>query len=82
MEKQLGVIVIIIRKREANAPLVNEILTKFGAIIVGRFGFPYEKREVNIVSLVVDGSNDQIGALTGKLGQLKEVTVRTALAKV
>jgi putative iron-only hydrogenase system regulator len=81
MEKQLGVIVIIIKKRETNAPLVNEMLTRFGDIIVGRFGFPYEKRGVNIVTLVVDGSTDEIGALTGKLGQLKEVTVRTALAK-
>jgi putative iron-only hydrogenase system regulator len=82
MEKQLGVVVIIIKRREVNAPLVNEILTTFGPIIVGRFGFPYEKRGVNIVSLIVDGTNDEIGALTGKLGQLKEVTVRTALAKV
>ena len=82
MEKQLGVIVIIIKKRETNAPLVNGILTNFGAIIVGRFGFPYEKRGVNIVSLIVDGTNDEIGALTGKLGQLKDVTVKTALAKV
>lgn len=81
MEKQIGVIVIIVKQREQVAPQVNDILTRFGGIIVGRMGFPYEKRGLNIINLVVDGTNDQIGALTGKLGQIKNVTVKTALAK-
>jgi putative iron-only hydrogenase system regulator len=82
MDKQIGVVVIIIKQREQVAPQVNDILTQFGSIIAGRMGFPYEKRGVNIVTLIVDGTTDQIGSLTGKLGQLKNVTVKTALAKV
>lgn len=83
MEKQqIGVVVVIVKQREEAAPQVNEILTQFGGIVAGRMGFPYEKRGVNIITLIVDGTNDQIGALTGKLGQLKGVTVKTALAKV
>jgi len=79
--RQIGVVVLILKQREQAAPQVNEILTRFGAIIVGRMGFPYEKRGVNIITLIVDGTNDEIGALTGRIGQLKGVTVKTALAK-
>lgn len=82
MEKQIGVVVIIVKQRVQAAPQVNDILTRFGSIIVGRMGFPYEKRGLNIITLIVDGTTDQIGSLTGKLGQLKSVTVKTTLAKV
>lgn len=82
MEKQLGVVVIIVRHRDEAAPKVNAILTRHGDIIVARMGFPYEKRGVNIIALIVDGTTDEIGALTGKLGMFKNVTVKTTLAKV
>jgi putative iron-only hydrogenase system regulator len=82
MEKHLGAVVVIIKKREEAAPKVNDILTHFGNIIVSRMGFPYEKRQVNVITLIVDGTNDEIGALTGRLGMFKNVTVKTTLAKV
>jgi len=82
MEKYLGAVVVIVKQREEAAPKVNEILTQFGEIIVARMGFPYETRGVNVITLIVDGTNDEIGALTGKLGMFKAVTVKTTLAKV
>lgn len=82
MEKHLGAVVVIIKDRESTAPKVNEILTKFGSIIVARMGFPYAKRGVSVITLIVEATNDEIGALTGKLGMFKNVTVKTTLAKV
>ncbi len=82
MDKHIGAVIIIVKKREEIAPKVNEVLTRFGAIIVARMGFPYDKRDCNIITLIVDGTNDEIGALTGKLGMFKNVTVKTTLAKV
>jgi putative iron-only hydrogenase system regulator len=82
MEKHLGAVVVIVKKREEAAPRVNDIFTQFGNIIVARMGFPYEKRGVNVITLIVDGTTDEIGALTGKLGMFKSVTVKTTLAKV
>jgi len=82
MDKHLGVIVIIIRERDEAAPKVNALLTRHAEIIVARMGFPYEKRGVNIITLIVDGTTDEIGALTGKLGMFQSVTVKTTLAKV
>jgi putative iron-only hydrogenase system regulator len=81
MEKHLGAVVVIIRERETAAPRVNEIFTTFGSLIVARMGFPYSKRGVNIITLIVEGTTDEIGALTGKLGMLKNVTVKSTLAK-
>ncbi len=36
---------------------------------------------VNIISLVIEGSTDQINALTGKIGRLDGAEVKSILAK-
>jgi putative iron-only hydrogenase system regulator len=81
-DHHVGVVAIIVNKRKMIAPQVNEVLTQFGDIIVGRMGLPHHKKDLNIITLIVDATTDQIGALTGKLGQIKDVTVKSTLAKV
>jgi putative iron-only hydrogenase system regulator len=82
MEKHVGVIAILIHDRKTAAPKVNDVLTKYGELIVGRMGIPYLKhRDMHVITLIVDGTNDDIGALTGKLGAIKDVTVKSTLAK-
>ncbi|MDD3268617.1 MAG: iron-only hydrogenase system regulator [Syntrophomonadaceae bacterium] len=78
--KRLGVIGIVVEDRQA-VPMVNEILSRYAEIIIGRMGLPYREKELAVISLIVDGSTDEIGALTGKLGNLSGVTVKSALAK-
>lgn len=51
-------------------------------MVIGRMGIPYHERDLNIVTLIVDASTDEIGALTGKLGQIPDVTVKSTLAKI
>lgn len=53
METRIAVIGIIIEDKESVA-LVNEILHQYGSYIIGRMGLPYEKKQVNIISVVVD----------------------------
>ena len=79
MGNRLGVVGIVISEPAENAAKVNEILSSYSHIIVGRMGIPYKERKVSIIALTVDGSNDEIGAMTGKIGQLKSVTVKSAL---
>ncbi len=82
MEKQrVGIVGIIIHNRKDRAPKVNEILTQYGDIIVGRMGIPYTERGVNVIALIVDGTISKIGAMTGKLGMIEGVTVKSAMAK-
>jgi putative iron-only hydrogenase system regulator len=80
MEKRIGVVGIVIEEF-GSAPIVNNILHEFAAIIVGRMGIPYREREVSVISLIVDGTTDEISAMTGKLGKIEGVNVKSALAK-
>jgi putative iron-only hydrogenase system regulator len=80
--RSVGVVAIIIKNRTTSANLVNEALTEFGELVIGRMGLPYHERDLNIVTLIVDASTDQIGALTGKLGMIPGVTVKSTLAKI
>ena len=79
MEKRVGVVGIIVENRE-RAKEVNEILHKYDEIIVGRMGVPYKERGISVISLIVDGTTDEISAMTGKIGKIADVQVKTALA--
>ncbi len=80
MESRIGVVGIIIENPLQDAAKVNDILSQYSSIIVGRMGIPYRNRGVAVIALTVDGSNDAIGAMTGKLGQIRQVSVKSALA--
>lgn len=79
-ENRLGVVGIVIEHREESAGKVNALLSEYGPLIVGRMGIPYRDRDVSVIALIVDGNTDAIGALTGKLGTLPGVQVKSALA--
>lgn len=79
MGRRIGVIGIVVESREDASRRINTVLSEYGEIIVGRMGVPYRDRHLSIISLIVDGSTDEIGAMTGKLGTLAGVKVKTAL---
>ncbi len=81
MNKRLGFVGIIVSDRRAAAPRVNEILSEFGEMIVARVGIPYRQRSCCVITLIVDATTDELGALTGKLGQIPGVSVKSALGK-
>lgn len=81
-QRAVGVVAIIVTDRRGAASEVNAALTRFGEIVVGRMGLPYHQRNLNIITLIVDATTDQIGALTGALGQIGGVTVKSTLAKL
>lgn len=81
MDTKIAVIGIIIEKK-SSVNLVNGILHQFGSYIVGRMGLPYEKRQVNIISVVVDAPPDIISSLAGKLGSLEGVSAKALYSKI
>lgn len=81
MERRLGFVGIIVDDRRAAAPRVNEILTAFGDRIVARAGLPYARRGCCVITLIVDATSDEVGELTGRLGQIPGVSVKSALSK-
>lgn len=78
--ERLGFVGIIIEDRTA-VPVVNEILSAYGSIIRGRMGVPDHETGEAVIGLVVKGTNEQLGAMTGRLGNLSGVQVKSALAK-
>lgn len=81
MEERIGVIGIVVEDRENAAAKINDILSEYGEIIVGRMGVPYRERNLSVISLIIDGTTNAVGAMTGKLGSIKGVQVKTALVK-
>ncbi len=79
MKKRIGVVGILVYEPANDADKVNRILSEYASLIVGRMGIPYKEKGVSVIALTVDGDNDLLGAMTGKLGQIKSVTVKTAL---
>jgi putative iron-only hydrogenase system regulator len=81
VENRIGVIGIVVEHREEVAAKLNDILSRHAGIIVGRMGIPYKERGLSVISLIVDGTTDEIGSLTGQLGALPGVNVKSALTK-
>ena len=81
MDKRIGTISIFIENQE-NIDKVNRLLTEFSDIIVSRMGVPYRQKKVAVIVIIVDGTNDSIGALGGKLGNIKNIQVKTVLSKI
>ena len=69
MEKRLGVVGIVVEDNSMSDE-INNLLHQYSEIIAGRMGLPYRERQVAVISLIVDGTMDQISAMTGKLGKL------------
>ena len=79
-ETRIAVIGVIVEDKEA-VGRVNQLLHEYGEFIIGRMGLPYEKKAVNIISVVVDAPADKISALSGKLGRLSGVTSKALYSK-
>ena len=78
--KRLGFIGILVEDL-TSVEKVNETLSQYGTLIVGRMGIPYRAKGINIISVAVDAPQDQISALSGKIGRLPGVSAKAAYSK-
>ncbi len=81
METRIALIGIIIDEPDA-VDLLNPVLHEYAVYIVGRMGIPYRQKGISIISIVIDAPNDIISSLSGKLGQLKGVSIKTVYSKL
>jgi putative iron-only hydrogenase system regulator len=80
MEKRIGAIIILVREKE-HVHQLNDILTRHASIIIGRQGIPIRERGLSVISLVVEGTTDEISTLSGQVGRLEGITSKAVLAK-
>lgn len=81
MDTRIALIGIIVEEPSA-ADRINAVLHEYAPYIVGRMGIPYRQKEVCIISVVIDAPGDLISALSGKLGMLGGVSIKTVYSKV
>ncbi len=79
--KKLAIVGVIITNRTI-VPEVQSVLSDFGDIIIGRMGVPDKANGINAIALIVEGENEQLSAMTGKLGRLDSVSVKSAVTAV
>lgn len=80
MDNRIALIGIIVEDL-GKVDEVNAVLHQYGNIIIGRMGLPYRERNISIISIVVDGTCDEINALTGKLGNIQGVNAKSMMTK-
>lgn len=81
METRVAVMGIIVESTDSVQEL-NSILHDYGRYIIGRMGIPYREKDINIISIAVDAPQDTISSLSGKIGRLDGVSVKTAYSNV
>jgi len=77
-EKRMAVISIVVRDRSVSQS-VNEILSRHGDIIRGRLGVPFQERGLSVIVILLEADNPKIGAISGALGNLPGVTLRSTM---
>lgn len=75
--KRIGVVGIVLKGDKNVAVEMQKVLSEFADIIIGRMGVPRE--EANAIALIVEGTQERISALTGKLGRFVSLSVKSAL---
>jgi putative iron-only hydrogenase system regulator len=80
--KRIAVIGAVLEKPRQSQGMFNETVARYKDIIKGRMGIPFDDEDISVVALTVRGDLDDINALTGKLGNLPLVTVKTAVSNV
>jgi putative iron-only hydrogenase system regulator len=79
MEKRVGTALILVENRDS-IQLLNDTISKHSQIVIARQGLPRSTGQ-SVISLVLEGTTDQIGSLTGQLGRLKGIQVKSVLLK-
>jgi len=80
-DTRIAMIAIVVEDTSCTRVL-NEILHEYGNYIIGRMGIPYREKSVSLISIALDAPMDVISAMTGKLGNLHGLTVKTAYSKI
>ena len=81
MDARVAVMSIIVENAEA-VERINALLHEYGEYIIGRMGIPYRKRKISIISVALDAPQNVISALSGKIGGIDGVSVKTAYSGV
>ncbi|MBQ7386473.1 MAG: iron-only hydrogenase system regulator [Ruminococcus sp.] len=81
METRVAVMSIIVENPDSVEAL-NALLHTFSEYVIGRMGIPYRDKNIKLISVAVDAPQNEISALSGKIGKLSGVSIKTAYSGV
>lgn len=81
MDTRVALIAIIVENPDSVEKL-NALLHDYAQYIIGRMGVPYRERNLSIISVAIDAPQDVISALSGKIGKLPGINVKTAYSNI
>jgi putative iron-only hydrogenase system regulator len=81
MDTRVAVMSIIVENTDS-VEKINSLLHEYGEFVIGRMGIPYRKRGISIISVVLDAPQNTVSTLSGKIGALAGVSVKTAYSGV
>lgn len=79
MEKRIGVIGLAVKPSVYNITMLRDVLYTHEAIIIGQMEILRAAQGVTVMALVIEGTTDDVGSMTGKLGMLPDVSVKVSL---
>ena len=81
-DKRFGFVGITVEHREDYGNQVQKVISGYSEIILGRMGLPHlDEDKISVITLIVHASTDELGGLTGKLGRIPGVSVKSGLTK-
>ncbi len=79
--KRIAVISAILDDPKEIQSEFNELISQFKGLIKGRMGLPMPEHGVTVISITLLGELDEINNLTGKIGKIDGVQVKTSVSK-
>jgi putative iron-only hydrogenase system regulator len=79
--KRVAVISAILEHSEQTQNNFNNIVASYKGVVRGRMGLPIPDEGISVICITVIGELDEINSLTGKLGKLPDIQVKTSIAK-
>ena len=69
--------VTVIMQSNEHASLVNKAFREFNHLLIGRMGLPHRRSEKYIITVMLEGPESEIEALSHRLGLIPDISVKT-----
>lgn len=79
--KRVAAISAILENPRHSQNTFNNIVSSYKCVVKGRMGIPLVDKGISVISIIIIGELDEINSLTGKLGKLPNVQVKTSISK-
>lgn len=81
MNDSYHTITITVYNRDKVYKKVSELLHRYADKVALRVGYPVEGEDISIIFLILKMPLEELGSLSGKLGQIESVKVKTTSLK-